>query len=197
MSAEIQIEVTGLKEAQDRATKIALKLSNLSKPMRSTGQEIQKRTADAWNAGRNQGGDPFQPLAESTIRKRIGAHPKANRRTKAGGLTKGAIRTRSAMRAPGGTRPLDDTGYAKSSFRFTLAAHNEVQWRIVAYMRPSMTGGVRNGRAGMPPRRNPTCFIRARGSDFDFLGGGASKWALEPSMRLFLLNEVNTHILGE
>lgn len=194
MADGLQIEATGLIDAQRMVTQMAVRMSDLEKPLKNIAQEIEKRTDDSFRYSRSQFGEPFKPLAPSTVAGRIRKLRGANRRNKAGKLTAGAHRMREKLTAPGGMKPLIDTARMKNSQHVVVDSPTSIRWSAVGYLGPHMTGGQRNGKLGMPPQRNPTVFVKSGGGDFDFLGGASAGWKLDASMSLYFTRAIDTYV---
>lgn len=108
-------------------------MDDLSPMFKQFGRFVEKNVDDCFDRSEDWDGKAFEPLAESTIQKRIGALGAANKRTKAGKLTKGAQAFRAKLTAPGGIKPLVDTARARNS------QHVEVDkqwclWTAVGYL---------------------------------------------------------------
>jgi hypothetical protein len=192
MADGFTIEAKGIAEARRALRTRAMRVADMRPALRVVAQEIEKRTSDSFQNSRSQFGEPFAPLAPSTIAGRIRKQGSANRRTKAGKLTKGAVAMRGKLTAPGGIKPLIDTGRMKNSAHAVVEDGTKIRFSAVGYLGPHITGGQRGGKANRPPMRNPTVFVRSGGGGFDFLGG--SSWKLDASMQLYLTKAVSSYI---
>ena len=185
---------TGLQEAIASCEERARRFLDLSPALRVVGEEIIKRTADAFGDGRSPFGETFPPLAPSTLQARSRALKSANTRTKSGGLTARAQRTRQSIVSS--AKPLVDTGRARGSQHVDVQA-NTLTWSAVGYLLPHITGGARGGREGMPPKRNVSVFRPASGSGASGISTAPATtagWELEPTMAKFMGETIATFI---
>lgn len=174
----ITIETTGLDETIARLKAKSAKLHNLEPVWKRFGAEIVKKTDDSFQNSKGYDGEAWEPLSDVTIEQRVGSLKAANKRTKAGKLTKGAHALQTKLRAPGGIKPLIDTARARNSNHAT-PSRDGIEWSMVGYLGYSMSGTVKM------PKRNP--------SPFEWNG---SQWILRASAIKSLGNHMRAHIYG-
>lgn len=129
----MRIEAEGLDDALKSMRAQAARMNDLTPVFRTFGRFVEKQVDDCFDRSEDWDGKAFPPLADSTIEKRVGNLKAANKRTKAGELTKGARALQSKLRSPGGIKPLVDTARARNS------QHVEVDklfctWTAVGYL---------------------------------------------------------------
>src|SRR5689334_12967818 len=163
----VQVTVTGLQESLAAMKTRAERIKALNAALKVVAAEIDKRTADAFANQRSPAGQPWPPLAESTLEKRAHAVKSANRRTRGGKLTKGAASMRARITST--AKPLQDTGRLKNSAHARVTAGDTIEWSEVWYGGPHITGGVRNNHTGRPPKRNMSVFERGPGGDMQLI----------------------------
>jgi hypothetical protein len=155
------VNVTGLEEAIKALRAQAERVEDLTPAMKVFGRYVEKNVDDCFDQSRDWSGVPFPPLAESTIERRIGSLKAANKRTKDGKLTKGSQRLREKLLAPGGIKPLIDTGRARNS-QHTDAEPDGIVWTAVGYLGYHFEG---YGILAHLPARNVSPFV-FRAGDF-------------------------------
>jgi hypothetical protein len=175
----MEFRANGLEQAAARMAARAGALNDMTVPFTEFGAWLDKQTDDCFQYSRDFGGEPFKPLAQSTIESRI-RRLKGARRTvgKTGILTAKSAAFQRDLRAPGGIKPLVDTGRARNSAR-SVASKVRLRWSAVGYLGYSMDGH------GHPPKRDP--------SAFDRVGG---KWRLHPRAWTQLRKLVLAHAQG-
>lgn len=165
-----RITASGLTEAEKRLRDMADRVKDLTPAMKVVARQIEKETDDAFRGSRSPLGTPWNAIKESTALNRKGARKlkqRVNRRTKEGGLTKGARGARGKLFQKGVLgaqafagadlaatalgKPLIDTGRMRNSVNVKVSKRS-VRFRAVGYMAPHMTGGKNL------PKRNPTIF---------------------------------------
>jgi hypothetical protein len=174
----ISVQTTGLDQAIANLKKKSAALHNLEPAYKRFAAEIVKKTDDSFQDSRGYDGEPWPPLAESTIERRIGSLKSANKRGKSGKLTKGATKMRDKMRAPGGIKPMIDTGRARNS-QHADTSRDGVEWSAVGYLGYHMTNHI------VATVRNPTPFY-----------WDGSAWKLRDSAMKSLGTHLRTHIFG-
>lgn len=172
------VDVKGLEYAIQKLREKSERLQDLTPAFKQFGAFVEKNVDDCFDQSRNWDGEPFPPLAESTIEKRIGNLKAANKRTKSGELTKGAKGLRDKLRAPGGIKPLVDTGRARNS-QHVAADADSIIWSAVGYLGYHFEGNEHL------PARNVSPFI------FDASGG----WKLHPGARQQLDQLIINHVM--
>ena len=176
----ITIQTTGLDETIARLKAKSSALRNLEPAYKRFAAEIVKKTDDSFQNSKGYDGEAWEPLAQSTIDGRVGSLKAANRKTKAGKLTKGAAKLQGALRAPGGIKPLIDTARARNSNHATTS-RDGVEWNAVGYLGYHI-GGSADGKL---PKRNP--------SPFEWDG---SKWVMRESAKRSLYAAIRNHVFG-
>lgn len=165
-----RVTVTGLTEAEKRLQDMSQRVRDLTPAMKVVARQIEKETDDAFRASKSPRGEPWKMIKEETALNRKGGRKlkkRVNRRTKAGGLTKGAMGARGKLfdkgllgaQAFAGddvsaaqlAKPLIDTGRMRNSVNVKVSKRS-VRFTAVGYMAPHMTGGENL------PKRNPTVF---------------------------------------
>jgi hypothetical protein len=145
----------GAREAAQRMRDRAKRLRDHTPALRVVGETIRKLTDDGFQNSRELDGEAFKALQPSTIASRLRGNKGANKRTRAGVLTKGATKKREALLAPGGMKILQITAVQRNSQRATTTGKNKLAWSAVGRLLPHMTGSEDNKH---PPKRNPTVF---------------------------------------
>ncbi len=176
---------------RDRLATRAERIRDLSPAMRVIGEEIVKRTTEAFRKQQSPAGAAWPELADSTVRARVAKLPGASKRGKSGALTRGAQKKRAgATLAAGfggarvaGITPLIDTGRLRSaSQRYKLIGKDTLSWSTLRYGGAHMSGSVK--RPGRPPKRNFSVFEP----------GPDGRWAFVPSMRAFAMRTLAQHV---
>lgn len=182
----IEMSVTGLEQAITALQKQSKALVNLEPAYKRCAAEYVKRTDDAFQNERGYDGETYEPLAQSTIDKRIGNLKAANKRGKSGKLTKGAQRFRERLKSPGGIKPLIDTARARNSVHAT-SSREGIEWSAVGYLGFHMGGATSAGRSRTVtiPVRNPTPFYWS-----------GDEWKLRESARKTLEEHIKRHVYG-
>ena len=130
---------------------------------RVQAEEWQTATADAFRDETSPAGEPWPPLAASTIEHRAAKLPGANRRTKSGALTKGARAKREHGRTGiGAIKMLVDTGHLKNATRYR-ADRDGIVVNTISYGPPHIDGDQHSIIAPRPPKRN--FLVIERGDD--------------------------------
>lgn len=174
----ISIQTTGLDETIAKLKAKSVKLHNLEPAYKRFAAEMVKRTDDSFQNSKGYDGEAWDALSDVTIEKRVGSLKAANKRTKSGKLTKGAAKLQTALRAPGGIKPLIDTARGRNSQHATTS-RDGIDWTIVGYLGYSMSGTVKM------PMRNPSPFY-----------WDGSQWKLRESALKSLGNHLREHIYG-
>lgn len=146
------VQAEGLDEAIKSLRAQAARVNDLTPMFKNYGRWLEKQVDDCFDRSEDWDGVEFEPLAESTIAKRVGSLKAANKRTKSGGLTKGAKTLREKMLAPGGIKPLVDTARARNSQHFESSKTWGV-WTAVGYLGFHFAGNERL------PARNVSPFV--------------------------------------
>lgn len=170
--------VEGLDQAIASLRAKAERMRELEPALKVFGRFLEKNVDDCFDQSRDWDGVPFPPLAESTIEKRIGNLKAANKRTKSGGLTKGAKTLREKLRAPGGIKPLVDTARARNS-QHTESGPESLLWTSVGYLGYHFTGNEHL------PQRNVSPFV--------FIN--SNNWRLHPRAKDKLHDLVSQHVM--
>lgn len=178
----IAVTGNGLEAAMARAAEMGKRFANMSPALKVIGAEMVKRTDDAFEQSRSPAGEAFPPLAQSTLLARARKLKSARKRNKRGELTKGALKTRAKIMAPGGAKPMIDTARARGSQHTEVSPHL-LKWSAVGYLAPHITGGQRRGKTGMPPKRNVTVFEHGGGGlNLSIFAGTNAGWRMNASM---------------
>lgn len=148
--------------AAQRMRERAARLRDHTPALKVLGQEIDKLTSDAFSKQQELDGDDWPALAESTIEARLRNIGAANKLTKKGVLTKGALRERVKRRAPGGMKMLEITTVMRNSNHAVITGKNELTWSAIGRELPHITGEWGSILSQRPPKRNPTVFDVAR-----------------------------------
>ena len=157
--AALQVTVTGLGE-QIRATEWRAKAARDLKPaLKQFTTEAEVATQRAFSRSVSPDGEAFKPLAPSTVEARARASKGARKRDEFGDLTPRAEKIRATIRAAGGTTPLIDSGRLRNSCHWLPPKNDSVEFSMLDYGVPHVTGGKRNGHAA-PPKRNFTVFLK-------------------------------------
>lgn len=153
---------------------------DLRPALRVIGEEIVKRTSDAFAARSSPAGEAWAPLAPSTLAARAAKVPGARRRTKRGKLTKAAKAKRlAAVTSAAAIVPLVDTGRMRASAaQYRVTDSSTLSWSVVGYGGPHIAGG----KSGRPPKRNFSVFER-----------GATGYRLIPSMRAYAVRVLSRY----
>lgn len=140
---------SGAAEAAKAMRERAERMLNQTPVLKVFAAWATKQMDDSFQSSKTFEGEPFQPLAESTIEQRM-------RDAGAGASKRGkkSQAKRAAMQAPGGIKPLVKTARARNSQRMQARGKNGLEWSAIGYLQPHMEG-AKNGR---PPQRNPTVF---------------------------------------
>lgn len=154
------------------------RMRDLEPALKVFGRFIETNVDNCFDQSRDWDGTAFPSLAESTIEKRIGNLKAANKRTKSGDLTKAAKAFQAKLRAPGGIKPLVDTGRARNS-QHTDAGPESLVWTSVGYLGYHFTGNARL------PQRNVSPFVFINGTD----------WRLHPRAKAKLSELIGQHIM--
>lgn len=158
----------------------SMRMRSLRKPLQVVAREIEKLTDDAFDRSMSPAGETFPSLAESTIEARARQSKAARKRDEFGDLTPKAERIRAGIRAPGGVKPMVNTGRARNSQHATVIGDDAIQWSAVGYLEPSITGGKHI------PKRNVSVFEKS--------GDG---YVLIPALQQKLRGAIVTHVRGE
>lgn len=168
---------TGMDKAISHMQARAARMRDLSPVMRVVGEEIVKRTTQAFRAQQSPAGEAWPALAPSTLAQRAAKLPGAKRRSKKTGRLTPAARTRRAQAAStgAGITPLVDTGRLRNSAQQISQPYgpgaNFIEWSVVGYGGPHMGGSA----SRRPPKRN-----------FSVFEPGAGGWTLIPAVNDYL-----------
>lgn len=154
----MRIAAEGLDDAIKSLRGQAARMNDLTPAFKQFGGFVVKQVDDCFDKSVDWNGTAFHPLADSTIEKRVGNLKAANKRTKAGELTKGARALQSKLRSPGGIKPLVDTARARNSQHFD-ADKLFGTWTAVGYLGYHFAGNPNL------PARNVSPFVLL-GSDW-------------------------------
>ncbi len=187
MSAAVSVHMEGLEQTIAMLKARSRALTDLTPVYKAMGAEMVKKTDDAFQDSRGYDGEAWDALAQSTIDKRVGSLKAANKKTKAGKLTKGAMRFRERLKSPGGIKPLIDTARARNSNHATTSREG-IEWSAVGYLGVHMAGTDRAGKNHniVIPMRNPSPFIWVN-----------DEWVLRESARKSLEEKIKAHVFGK
>jgi hypothetical protein len=178
----MEMQITGMDEALAFATGMHERVANVGPALEVFMVECERDTQRAFASSTSVDGDPFRPLAPSTIAARARQGAMANKRTKSGRLTAGAQRRRAQVAI--NVTPLIDTGRLRGSMHWQVSA-NSIFWDVLGYGVPHITGDRKNILAQSPPQRNFSVFT---------LNGDT--WELLPEKHARLIDLVNAYVVN-
>lgn len=149
----LEVAVSGLEEAAARLKARAERVGDLRPALQAAAAVFEQEHQQAFARLQSPEGEPWNPLADSTIEARARHGAVAQQRTAEGKLTGRAHRRRELVR--GDARPLVDTGRLRSSQHWNVTA-DAITFSMLAYGKPHVTGSL--VRSGRPPKRNFTVF---------------------------------------